>query len=141
MSLLPSRRLFYPLFEVNTEFVPTPPFFITTVIDTFRSGSIVGQADLIGNLSLGYELGGFSGRVSAIHQTRTLSPGNPGIGQTGSGVGRIPELDFFDDKFWRFDVAVKQRIDKAGRWTVSPQSQQPEQYSRTHFAGRQQSAS
>ena len=93
-------------------------FFVTNLIDTVRSGPIVGQADLIANFTLGYELGGFSGRISATHQTKTLSPGNSGIGQSGSGVGRIPELDFFDDSFWRFDLAIKQKLDPKGRFTL-----------------------
>lgn len=115
---LAKSETFYPLFEVNTEFIPIPPFFVTTLLDTVRTGSIIGQADLITNLILGYETGGFSGRISAVHQTKNLSPGNAGVGRTGSGVGRIPELDFFDDKFWRIDIALKQRLDKDGRFTL-----------------------
>ncbi len=115
---LAQSNTFYPLFEVNTEFIPEPPFFVTTVLDTLRSGPIVGQADLIANLSLGYEIGGFSGRVTMTYQGEVLSPGNPGVGRTGSGVQRIPELDFFDDEFTRFDLAFRQRLDKQGRWTL-----------------------
>ena len=115
---LARSQTFYPVFNVETNFIPTPPFFITTVTDTVRSGPVVGQANIITNLSLGYEFKGFSGRVSAFHQSKTLSPGNPGVGRSGSGVQRIPELDFYDDKFWRFDLALKQRLDKKGRWTL-----------------------
>jgi TonB-dependent receptor len=114
---LAESKTFYPVFDVKTEFIPVAPFFVTTLIDTVRSGSIVGQANLIANLTLGYEIGGFSGRISAVHQTKSLSPGNPGIGRAASGVGRIPELDYFDDSFWRFDLALKQRIDKKGKFT------------------------
>ncbi|MEL6924894.1 MAG: TonB-dependent receptor [Bacteroidota bacterium] len=115
---LAESETFYPVFDISSEFIPEPPFFITTVIDTVRSGPIVGQADIIANFSLGYEVGGFSGRISAIHQSKTLSPGNPGVGRTGSGIQRIPELDFFDDQFWRFDLALKQKLDKQGAWTL-----------------------
>ena len=115
---LANSETFYPVFEVNTEFIPTPPFFVTTVLDTSRVGSIVGQADVIANFTLGYEVGGFSGRLSSVFQSKTLSPGNPGVGRTGSGVQRIPELDFFDDQFWRFDLALKQKLDKKGVWTA-----------------------
>ncbi len=111
-------KTFYPIFEVNTEFIPTSPFFVTTLLDTTRVGPIVGQADLITNLIFGYETGGFSGRISAVHQTKNLSPGNTGVGRAGSGVGRIPELDFFDDKFWRVDIALKQQLDKEGKFTL-----------------------
>jgi TonB-dependent receptor len=109
---LAKSSTFYPLFDVNTSFIPEPPFFLTTLIDTFRTGPIVGQADVITNLTLGYEKGGFSGRISAVFQSRALSPGNAGVGRSGSGVGRIPELDFYDDQFWRFDIALKQKLPK-----------------------------
>jgi len=115
---LSESETFYPVFDVSTEFIPVAPFFVTTITDTVRSGSIVGQADLIANFNLGYEAKGFSGRISAIHQTQTLSPGNSGIGRSGSGVGRIPELDFFDSSFWRFDLALKQKLDKKGNLTL-----------------------
>lgn len=115
---LSQSETFYPVFDVITEFIPVAPFFVTTLIDTVRSGPIVGQADLIANFNLGYELGGFSGRISAIHQTAALSPGNAGIGRSGAGVGRIPALDFFDDSFWRFDLALKQKLDQKGRYTL-----------------------
>jgi len=115
---LSQSETFYPVFDVITEFIPVAPFFVTTLIDTVRSGPIVGQADLIANVNLGYELGGFSGRISAIHQTAALSPGNAGIGRSGAGVGRIPALDFFDDSFWRFDLALKQKLDQKGRYTL-----------------------
>lgn len=115
---LARSETFYPVFDVFTEFIPVAPFFVTTVVDTFRAGPIVGQADIIANFNIGYEIGGFSGRFSAIHQSKALSPGNPGVGRSGSGVGRIPELDFFDDQFWRFDLAIKQQLDKRGRYTL-----------------------
>ncbi len=115
---LSKSETFYPLFSVMTEFVGPPTFFETTIIDTVRAGSIVGQANLLANLSLGYETGGFSGRVSMIYQGDALSPGNPGIGSSQSGVGTVAELDYFDEGSVRVDVALKQRIDKGGRWTV-----------------------
>lgn len=109
---------FYPFFQAETIFIPEPPFFETSIIDSLRSGPIVGQADLIANASLGYEAGGFSGRISMIYQTDALSPGNPGIGNNSSGVGTVEAFDFYDDSFFRFDLALKQRIDKKGRWTL-----------------------
>ncbi|MBK8504946.1 MAG: hypothetical protein IPL46_23640 [Saprospiraceae bacterium] len=53
-----------------------------------------------------------------IYQSDALSPGNPGIGSSESGVGVIPEQDYFDQASYRFDVALKQKMDKKGRWTV-----------------------
>ncbi len=115
---LSTSKTFYPLFDVETVFVGPPIFFQTIVTDTLREGPVVGQADLLSNITLGYEIGGFSGRVSMIYQSDALSPGNPGIGSSENGVGEIPEKDFFDQAFYRFDLALKQRLDKKGRWTL-----------------------
>ncbi len=115
---LSKSRTYYPFFQIETVFVGPPNFFETTVLDTTRRGNIVGQADVLANINLGYELGGFSGRISMIYQGDALSPGNPGIGGSESGVGPIPEQDFFDQANYRFDLAIKQRIDSKGRWTV-----------------------
>ena len=115
---LARSETFYPLFEVNTEFIPEPPFFITTVVDTVRSGQMVGQADVIANAMLGYEIGGFSARASLNYQSDALSPGDPGIGRSNSGVGRLPDQDFFDASSLRVDFALRQRLDKKGQWTL-----------------------
>ena len=53
-----------------------------------------------------------------VYQSDALSPGNPGIGSSENGVGEIPEKDFFDKSFTRFDVALKQGLDKRNRWTL-----------------------
>jgi TonB-dependent receptor len=115
---LSKSKTYYPFFQIETVYVGPPTFFETTVLDTIRRGDIVGQADVLANINLGYELGGFSGRISMIYQSDALSPGNPGIGSSESGVGAIPEQDFFDQANYRFDVAIKQRLDKKGKWTV-----------------------
>ena len=115
---LSSSKTFYPLFTVTTEYVGPPTFFETTVLDTVRQGNIVGQANVLANINLGYERGGFSGRISMIHQSDALSPGSPGIGSATSGVGTIEEQDFYDQATYRFDIAIKQKIDKKGKWTV-----------------------
>ena len=117
LTLLKSRT-YYPLFEVRNEFIPTPPFFITTVTDTIREGRIPGQADIIINGSLGYERKGFSGRISCAYQYNALNLGSAGGGFANAGVGARPEQDSFDEGFLRFDVAVTQKMDKKGRWTV-----------------------
>ncbi|MEM8527958.1 MAG: TonB-dependent receptor [Bacteroidota bacterium] len=134
---------FYPFFEVNQisnpvydpdseeydprfdpgssdfdPFAEFPPFTILKTETIERVGSVVGQANLIGNLTLGYEKKGFSGRVSVNYQSDALSPGRPDVGRTSSGVGKIPEEDFFDQEFVRMDVSMKQKLDEQGRWTV-----------------------
>ncbi len=54
------------------------------------------QASDIGNVSVGYDLGGFSGRVSALIQGKTLT-----------FVGVREELDGFTDTYVRWDVSLK----------------------------------
>jgi TonB-dependent receptor len=107
---------FFPLFKVETKFIPEPPFFVTEVTDTVRSGRIPGQASLIGNVALGYEKKGFSGRLSLIYQGDALSPGNPSIGSNNTGVGVIPELDFFDQESLRLDFTMTQKFGKKSQW-------------------------
>lgn len=88
---------FFPFFEIGPR-SPDPPFR-PVIIDTVRTGRLPGQADYIANLSIGYEKGGFSGRLSMIYQ--------------GSSLQRIEtrgELDGFTNAFARWDLAVQQKI-------------------------------
>lgn len=68
-------------------------------IDTFRVAPMIHQADLIANLSLGYDYRGFSSRVSAQFQGATLR-----------SVGSRPETDQYTDDYLRFDASVRQRF-------------------------------
>jgi TonB-dependent receptor len=56
---------------VRTQRESRPPFRVTFV-DTSRVIPMPGQSDLIANLSLGYEKGDFSGRISWIYQSNAL---------------------------------------------------------------------
>ncbi len=96
LSLMKSKT-YFPLYEVGPR-SPRPPF-APTIIDTVREGSMPGQADYLGNLQVGYEKSGFSGRVSFIFQGKSLSY-----------VGSRPELDGYTDKSVRMDVALQQKI-------------------------------
>jgi len=73
-------------------------FFLTRV-DTFRVGNMINQAKNIANFSLGYDLSGFSGRVSMLLQGESLN-----------GVGTVPELDRFTGTYVRWDLSLKQQI-------------------------------
>jgi TonB-dependent receptor len=66
-------------------------------IDTFRVGPMVYQPDFIANISLGYDIRGFSVRVSMLYQGATLS-----------SVGTRPETDSFVEDYQRWDLALKQ---------------------------------
>jgi outer membrane receptor protein involved in Fe transport len=76
----------------------TPPFR-QTQIDTFRVGRMIDQPSHIANFSIGYDRGGFSGRVSMLYQERSLS-----------GVGDYPEEDSFTDTYLRWDAMVQQKV-------------------------------
>ena len=84
---------------VNT--LPKPPYF-ETITERFaveREITVPGQADRLANLSLGYDIGGFSARVSMFHQSGSLRD-----------VGVLEEQDSYDDAFTRWDLSVRQRI-------------------------------
>lgn len=87
---------FYPFLEVSVN--PNPPFN-AIFKDTARAGRIPGQAVHIANFSLGYERGGFSGRVSMVFQGESLD-----------FVGTRSELDGFSDTFTRWDLTMKQKL-------------------------------
>lgn len=90
---------YYPFFRVETKFIPTPPFVVSTAIDTIRSGRIPGQADYIANFAIGYEKDGFSGRMSAILQGKSLD-----------FVAGREEFDGFTEEFLRLDLVIRQKL-------------------------------
>jgi len=92
----------YPFFQVGPERNPEPPFN-PIVIDTLRVGRVPGQAENIFNISLGYEKGGFSGRISMVYQGESLGT-----------IDRRPELDGFTDAFQRWDLQIQQKIGDSG---------------------------
>jgi TonB-dependent receptor len=90
---------FYPHFTVETRLLPVPPFFESIATDTVRSGQVPGQADYIANVTIGYEKGGFSGRLSMFLQGRTLD-----------FVASREEFDGFTESVTRWDLALRQNI-------------------------------
>lgn len=92
-------QTYYPYFEVYTKLVPYPPFVISTAVDTLREGKVVGQADILANFTLGYEKGGFSGRLSMFVQGRTLD-----------FLASRAEFDGYTESTVRWDLAFKQKI-------------------------------
>jgi outer membrane receptor protein involved in Fe transport len=91
-----SSKTFYPFLSVETG---GPPFFMPILTDIVREAPMIGQADQIANFSIGYEKGGFSGRLSMIYQGAFLRH-----------VNLREELDQYDDAFIRWDVAIQQQI-------------------------------
>ncbi len=96
LSLMKSKT-YYPYFAIGPR-SPLPPFS-PTIIDTVREGSMPDQADYVGNLAVGYEKGGFSGRLSLVIQGKSLSL-----------IGARPELDGYSNQQLRWDLAVQQKV-------------------------------
>jgi TonB-dependent receptor len=77
------------------------PPFTTTRTDTSRVGPMPNQSEHIANVALGYEKGGFSARLSALFQGRTLR-----------SVGTRKEVDGYTDDLTRWDFMAKQKLTK-----------------------------
>ncbi len=88
---------FFPFFEIGPR--STEPPFSPTIIDTVRKGRLPGQSNNILNLTLGYEKGGFTGRLSMVYQDESLLT-----------VGSRRELDGFTDAYVRWDASLQQRL-------------------------------
>jgi TonB-dependent receptor len=85
--------------------------YTSTVTDTVRSGSMPGQVDNLVNLSVGYERGGFSARISMIYQGVSLFVDEePDMGRLAPSVGITAEKDNFVAATTRWDLVVKQKI-------------------------------
>lgn len=96
----------YPTYELRQEpIVPRPrrpPFTNNVLVDTTFSGTLPDQPSDILNVTVGYDLKGFSARVSMLYQARTT---------TGS-FGRQFETadDLYVNDYFRVDVSVKQKL-------------------------------
>ena len=94
----------YPYSIYRMEYLTTPPYVRATVTDTARIGRMIGQADKIMNITIGYEKGGFSGRLSMIYQGNAIR-----------GVAMDDAEDSLDDDFIRWDLVMQQHIYKGIR--------------------------
>lgn len=72
--------------------------------DSQRKIRIPGQVPLIYNIAVGYDLKGFSARISGNYQGRYLI-------QPGGNINGI--TDEYRLAFWRWDLALKQRINES----------------------------
>ncbi|NER81023.1 MAG: TonB-dependent receptor [Leptolyngbya sp. SIO1D8] len=96
LTLLDSDT-FYPVF--SRQGTDGSPLFTPLFINTERPGAIPGQPDLTANIALGYEKGGFSGRVSVILQDQSFDE-----------LGTQELKDTFTNFSARWDATVKQDI-------------------------------
>ncbi len=91
----------FPRSFIKQEKINVFPFVKTTVLDTFRVGSMPDQADDIANVSFGYDKGSFSARLSMLYQGKTLSL-----------VGERSELDGFTADLFRMDLLIRYKLSK-----------------------------
>lgn len=78
----------------------TGPFARTVFIDSTRTGRMPDQSDDVFNLTLGYDIRGFSARLSFVYQDNVLV----GINRT------YHELDSYTDAYYRWDFTAYQKI-------------------------------
>jgi TonB-dependent receptor len=79
--------------------IPTPPFVVINRYTASRKIPVPGQADRLGNVTLGYDIRGFSARLSVFHQSESLD--NPNT---------LKEDDRYNDAFTRWDLSLRQRL-------------------------------
>ncbi|MDZ7271009.1 MAG: TonB-dependent receptor [candidate division KSB1 bacterium] len=95
-TFIPSTRV-----ETYEVVVPPLPFPVkkTRYVLEERKQKLEGQPQLFGNFAIGYDIGGFSGRLSVFHQGR--------FNRTFSVDGRS---DVVQNAYTRWDLALKQQI-------------------------------
>jgi len=92
----------YPFFSFVTTLIDEPPYKITEGKSDSRVNSIVGMPDFVANVGLGYELGGFAGRISAYYQGSTIT----------NAQASNKSLDQDKDALLRLDLQLSQKIKK-----------------------------
>lgn len=90
------------VFNYNEAGKRIAPFKVTKGQQDSRLSKIEFMPDIVGNIALGYEIGGFSGRVSAYYQsTTTTAAQSPNV-----------TIDQSKAELWRFDIQLSQKIRK-----------------------------
>lgn len=79
--------------------IPVPPVFETTFTSNIRDVAMPSQAPDVFRMSVGYDLKGFSARVSGSYQ-----------GTKARSYSLNKDFDSFDLDFWRWDASLKQKV-------------------------------
>ena len=88
----------YPYYY--TQRIGNPPFFTYKTIDTTRTGRLIDQPDDILNLTIGYDIGGFSARLSYLYQDNVFRSANI----------TYQELDSYTAPYSRWDFTAYQKL-------------------------------
>jgi len=78
----------------------TGPFAPTVFVDSTRAGRMPNQPDDVFNFTIGYDIGGFSARLSYVYTDNILV----GVNRT------FDELDAYTDSFQRWDLTAYQKL-------------------------------
>jgi TonB-dependent receptor len=89
----------YPVRDDTTLYPPRPAPPYTYTYDRTRSGRLIYQPNDILNAYVGYELKGFSARVSFLFQ-----------GNSVSNIGAFPEQDGYTKDYFRVDASARQTL-------------------------------
>ncbi len=95
-------RTRYPFFSFERVLIPDPPYVINVGKDDSRVNKIIGMPDMVGNIALGYETGGFSGRISSYYQSATIT----------NAQATNKSVDQDKASLLRFDLQLSQKIKK-----------------------------
>ncbi len=94
----------YPQTKIKTSFIQEPPYILTENIDTFYTDRLILQPDDILNVTLGYDIKGFSIRGSLLYQNDIFAATNFWEKHRATS-----------DKYIRFDLSMKQKIKIKGK--------------------------
>jgi TonB-dependent receptor len=92
----------YPFYSFKTIYIDEPPYKISEGKQDSRVNKVIGMPDLIANVALGYELGGFAGRISAYYQGSTIT----------TAQASNKSLDVNKDALLRLDMQLSQKFKK-----------------------------
>jgi len=98
----------YPFYSFYTIYIDEPPYKMSEGKHDSRINTIIGMPDMIGNVALGYELGGFAGRISAYYQGSTIT----------TAQASNKSLDQLKDALLRLDMQHTQKFIKAPGLTL-----------------------
>ncbi|MCK9244050.1 MAG: outer membrane beta-barrel protein, partial [Candidatus Marinimicrobia bacterium] len=89
----------YPIYDDTTVYPPRPLPRISYVTYTTRKGRLIYQPNDVVNAYIGYEIKGFSARISFLFQ-----------GNSVSRIGAFPEQDGYTKDYFRLDASVRQKL-------------------------------
>lgn len=94
-------QTYFPFNKFNATQIPgsRPPKYTYDLTEQKREGPMPGQSDEIVNLSIGYDIGKLSTRISYSYQ-----------GPSISAVGEIAESDTWNKEFKRWDSTIKYKF-------------------------------